>query len=500
MKKPILEMKGINKSFSGVKVLHDIDFSLNKGEVHAIVGQNGAGKSTLMKIINGVYSKDSGKIKINDKEAEYNTPTEARKWGISMIFQEFSQIPSLTVSQNVYLTEEPRSKKIFLNDKYCQDKTIEIFKNISLDANINPNSLIENLSVGAQQLVEIAKALAKETKILIMDEPTASLSNKEIKSLFKSIKELKKRGITIIYISHYLEDLFKICDRITVLRDGKKILTTEVKDTSLDKVISSMVGEVFKKEKQKNSKILDRNIEPLLEINNLRAGKTVNDVSFKLWPSEILGIAGLLGSGRSEILNLIFGLNKKEKGEIVISGMKKNIKSTKRAMELGINMIPENRRTQGLILDFSLKENLILTILKKLMNFIFISDNLGRNVSKEYIKKLNIKTEGSNQIVKYLSGGNQQKVVVAKNIAGDSKILLLDDPTFGVDIQSKQEIMNIVLEYTSKGNGVIFISSELNELAKYCDRILILKKGEIIDELDSKGKMITEEMLLRKIQ
>lgn len=500
MNKPILEMKGINKSFSGVEVLHDIDFSLNKGEVHAIVGQNGAGKSTLMKIINGVYTKDSGNIKINNKEAEYNTPTEARKWGISMIFQEFSQVPSLTVAQNVFLTEEPRSKTIFLNDNYCQDKTVEIFKSIGLDTNINPNSLIENLSVGAQQLVEIAKALAKETKILIMDEPTASLSHKEIESLFRSIKELKKSGITIIYISHYLEDLFKICDRITVLRDGKKILTTEVKDTNLDEVISSMVGKAFKQQRQKNNKTVDRDLVPLLEVSDLKAGKTVDGVSFKLWPNEVLGIAGLLGSGRSEILNLIFGLNKKEKGEINISGIKNNIRSTKKAMELGINMVPEDRRRQGLILDFSLKENLILTILAKLIKFLFVSDKKGRNIAKEYIKKLNIKTEGSNQIVKYLSGGNQQKVVVAKSIAGDSKILLLDDPTFGVDVQSKQEIMNIVLEYASKGNGAIFISSELDELAKYCDRILVLKKGKIIDEIDSREKMITEEMLLRKIQ
>ncbi|MHB8277874.1 MAG: sugar ABC transporter ATP-binding protein [Candidatus Humimicrobiaceae bacterium] len=501
MNEHLLEMIDICKSFVGVKVLNNINFTLNVGEVHAIIGQNGAGKSTLMKILNGVYNKDSGVIKINNKIVEYNNPIDARKHGISMIFQEFSLIPSLTVSQNVFLTKEPRIKKLFLNDTYCEKSTIDIFKSIGLESIINPKSLVENLSVGSQQLVEIAKALSKESKILIMDEPTSSLSHNEIESLFNTIRKLKSKGISIIYISHYLKDLFKICDRLTVLRDGNKIFTKKTLDTNLDELINSMTGKVFKKRLSKGKKPIDRNQTPILEVKNLKIIRSERGASFKLWPGEVLGIAGLLGSGRSEILSLIFGVNKKDKGEIFVNGKKVVIRSSKDAMYSGINMVPEDRRKQGLILDFSLKENLIITVLKKIIRFFLINDKKGVEIVKKYIAKLNIKTTGSNQIVKFLSGGNQQKVVVAKSIARESKILLLDDPTFGIDIQSKQEIMDIIVEYVSNGNSVIFVSSELDELAYYCDRILILKKGEITDDIYcNEREDISEELLLKKIQ
>ncbi|MBC7333088.1 MAG: sugar ABC transporter ATP-binding protein [Actinobacteria bacterium] len=501
MNKTILEMKGICKSFSGIRVLHEVDFTLLKGEVHAIVGQNGAGKSTLMKILNGVFTKDSGVIWIDGREVSYDTPIGARRNGINMIFQEFSLVPTLTVYQNVFLTKEPRMGKMLLKDSYCEKKTAEILSEIGIDVEINPKSLVGELSVGSQQLVEIAKALSSESKILIMDEPTASLTHTEIDSLFDVIKRLKQKGISIIYISHYLRDIFEICDRITVLRDGRRIFTKKLEDTNLEEVISAMVGKPVTQQSHVGKGVINREATPILEVDNLKVGNLIEGISFKLWPGEILGIAGLLGSGRSEIVNAIFGTIKREKGELKVKGERINIRSSRDSIRAGINIVPEDRRKQGLILDFSVKENLILPIVNRLAKLLLVDDKKAEKLVSYYMDKLKIKAEGVWQVVRFLSGGNQQKVVVAKSMASESKILLMDDPTFGIDVQSKQEIMSIVAEFARSGGGVIFISSELDELAKYCHRILVLKRGVITEVVDCEGgRAISEEALLKMIQ
>jgi len=496
----ILEMRDISKSFVNIEVLHNVDFSLVKGEVHALVGQNGAGKSTMMKILNGVYTKDSGTITIEGQAKEYSTPAGARQYGISMVFQEFSLVPSLPVYQNVFLGKERRDKKVFLDDRKFIASTEEILRTLDRNVTIDPRENVENLSIGQQQFVEIAKSLSHNPRILILDEPTASLTHAEIESLFNVIREIKKRGISIIYISHYLRDIFKICDRVTVLRDGKKVSTKALKDTDIEDVIKGMLGKQFNSHAVTKFKTIDRSGIPLLDVRNLTAAR-VEDVSFQLWPGEILGIAGLLGSGRTEIFHAFIGINTKNSGNIRINGETVKIGSTKDSIELGISLIPEDRRTQGLITDFPIGENILLPILKRLRRLFLVNDKEGRRISTDFMKKFNIKAKDSRQEAKFLSGGNQQKVVVAKGMVSQSKVLLLDDPTFGIDVQSKREIMDIVRDFVSRGNGAIFISSELEEMAEICDRILILKKGAVTQEIENnKGGGVTEEDLLRMIQ
>lgn len=500
MKDPALEMVNISKSFSTVEVLHNVNFILDTGEIHGLVGQNGAGKSTLMKILNGVERKDSGKIKIFGKEEEYDNPIKARDKGISMIFQEFSLIPSLTVSQNVFLTKESRNIVGLLKESENEKNTAKILKELDIE-NIDPKEYVENLSTGSQQIVEIVKALSHKPKILIMDEPTASLSHHEIEALYKVMNELKDRGISIIFVSHYLREIFKICDRVTVLRDGIKVFEEKVISTNLKEVISKMTGKNQDFKLSRRNSHIDRSKSPILEVNNLEVGKVIKGISFKVWHGEIFGIAGLLGSGRSEIINSIFGVYKKSKGEIIIDRKKTRINSTKDALNQGLAIVPEDRRKQGLIIDFSIKENLLFSMIKKILSFIFINDKTATTITNDYIKKLNIKAAGFWQVVRFLSGGNQQKVVVAKSLINDSKILLLDDPTFGIDVQAKNEIMNIISDFVESGNAVIFISSEFDEMVSFCDRIMILKKGEIESIVDChKEANISEEMLLEKIQ
>ncbi len=500
MKDSALEMVNIFKSFSTTEVLHNVDFTLNVGEIHGLVGQNGAGKSTLMKILNGVERKDSGIIKISGKEVEYDNPIKARRKGISMIFQEFSLIPSMTVSQNIFLTKEPHNIIGLSNDTEIERNTIKILKELDVE-NIDPREYIENLSTGSQQKIEIAKALSSEPKILIMDEPTASLSHHEVESLLEVMSGLKKRGISIIFVSHYLRDIFKICDRVTVLRDGKKVFVEKVIDTSLKEVITKMIGKNLTSIVSRRKNQIDRSTPPLLEVNNLEVGKVIKGISFNVWHGEILGIAGLLGSGRSEIINSIFGVYKKSKGEIIIDRKRTSINSTKDAIREGLAIVPEDRRKQGLIIDYSIKENLLFSMIKRILRFIFINDKKAIGITNDYIKKLNIQAVGFWQVVKFLSGGNQQKVVVAKSLMSNSKILLLDDPTFGIDIQAKNEIMNIISDFVESGNGVIFISSEFSEMVSFCDRILVLKKGEIESIIDCRKEVnISEEMVLEKIQ
>jgi ribose transport system ATP-binding protein len=500
MPTPILEMSNISKSFSGVKVLLNIDFTLIEGEVHAIVGQNGAGKSTLMKILNGVYIKDEGTIQIGGREVDYDDPLGARKCGVSMVFQEFSLVPTLTVSQNVFLGNKRHRKGFLLDDKNAEKRTGELLRDIGVDVYINPREYVENLSVGSRQIVEIAKALSHESKILILDEPTASLSHAEIESLFHVIRNLKDKGISIIYISHYLKDIFKICDAVTVLRDGYKCFTRKVEDTTIDEVIGAMLGKKLEEKIHWERQDVTRVGTPLLEIKHV-TNKYVKDISFQLWPGEIIGLAGLLGSGRTEIVRAIFGIDPIDTGEVLINGAQIKIKSTKDSTNYGMALVPEDRRNQGLILDFSIKDNLLLPILRKLVNFILINDRRGKTIVQNYITGFNIKAENIEQTVKFLSGGNQQKVVVAKNMANESKILLLDDPTFGIDVQSKLEIMRIVRDFVNKGNGAILISSELDEIAAYCDKILIVRKGEIVQSIIKNNENeISEELLLKLVQ
>ncbi|UCB46849.1 MAG: sugar ABC transporter ATP-binding protein [Spirochaetota bacterium] len=500
MKEPILKMLGISKSFSTVEVLHNVDFTLNIGEIHGLVGQNGAGKSTLMKILNGVEVKDSGNIIIFGKEEEYNNPIQAREKGISMIFQEFSLVSSLTVSQNIFLTRESHNFLRLLKDKESEKNTIKILKELDVE-NINPNEYVENLGTGPQQIVEIAKALSHEPKILIMDEPTASLSSHEIESLFIVINKLKKRGISIIFVSHYLREIFEICDRVTVLRDGNKVFEEKILNTNLKEVIAKMTGKEQDLQVSKRKRQIDRSKPPLLEINNLVVGDIVKGISFKVWHGEIFGIAGLLGSGRSEIINSIYGVYKKKKGEIIIDEKRTSINSPNDAIRAGIAIVPEDRREHGLILDFSIKDNILFSVIKKILSFIFINDKKASKITNDSINKLNIKASGFWQVVKFLSGGNQQKVVVAKSLVTDSKILLLDDPSIGIDIQAKSEIMNIINDFVESGNGVIFVSSEFDELVSFCDRILVLKKGEVDSIVDCGIEAnMSEEILLEKIQ
>jgi ribose transport system ATP-binding protein len=496
----ILEMDGIAKSYGGIEVLHGVHFDLYSGEVHAVIGQNGAGKSTLMKILNGVTVRDGGTIRLDGREVLYGSPIEARKHGIGMIFQEFSLVPSLTVSQNVFLAKEPRIRALILNDKKCEERTASLLHEIGAD-DINPRQLICDLSTGSQQMVEIAKALSSESRIVIMDEPTASLSHKEIEKLFKVIGKLTEKGISIIYVSHYLQDIFKICNRITVLRDGNRISTKDVSETTMEETINDMLGERLIAKRTRTRPSDEKAADTLLEIKDLSVGKHVRNVSFTLRRGEILGIAGLLGSGRSEIVGAIYGVLKKSSGEILIRGNKTNIRSPRDAIKHGIAMVPEDRRKQGLVMSFSIKENMIFPILSKILKYRLIRDREGLKIINGFMEKMSIKAAGPWQIVKSLSGGNQQKVVVAKSMMSDSSILFLDDPTFGIDIQSKQEIMNSVSEFADAGNGVVFISSELDEIVSYCDRIIILKKGEITDMLDcNKRSDISEELLTKMIQ
>jgi len=495
---PVLEAVGICKAFNKIPVLSNVDLRLFPGKVHAIVGQNGAGKSTLMKILNGVYRKDSGEIRIDGHACSYNSHVEAARQGISMVFQDFSLVPSMKVYQNIFLSQLMSKKgETFLDERKMKVKARELLLQIGVDINIDVEDLVENISVGSRQLVEIAKAVCQDSKILIFDEPTASLSTVETSSLFTTISRLKSRNVAIVYITHYLRDVFKICDSITVLRDGKVSLDDAIANVDMEKVIYAMTGKSLSTEKSaQNTKSQSRS--ELLRLKSLSTEK-IKNMSFSLHQGEILGLAGLLGSGRTELLRALYGLDKITSGEIFISGERVNIHTTRDARKSRIALVPEDRRIQGLIMDFSLYENIVVGILPMLTKRGFVQKNMSESVAQTYISNFKIKTNGIHQGVRFLSGGNQQKVVIAKNIADQPNILLLDDPTFGIDIQSKIEITEIIRNYVAQGNAAILVSSEFNELIELCDRILIIKKAAISQELNVNAQ-ITEEELLHLVQ
>jgi len=487
-----LEMKNISKSFNQTKVLDGVGLELKKGEVHALVGGNGAGKSTLMKILMGVYKKETGKIILENSEVNINEPDDAFKNGISMIFQEFSIVPTLTVAQNIFLNHEYKNNFNLINDKEMNIKAKEFLEELEID--INPKSKMETLETGQWQMIEIAKAVSQEAKILIMDEPTAALTDEETQNLFKLIRRLKNKNISIIYISHRMDEIYEICDKITVLRNGKYIITSEVSSISMEKLVEEVVGKEMESFFEwEEREIADEN-DNVLEVKNLSSGSNVKDVSFDLRRGEILGIAGLMGSGRSETVRSIFGIDSKNSGEIIINGKKETIKNPKEAMNLGLALVPEDRKLQGLVTNHSVKENLILSDLEKVSRFGLVKEKEIEMYTKNYIEKLDIKTDSIYKLVKLLSGGNQQKVVLAKWLFRDPQILMLDEPTRGVDIGAKTEIIELVRELANNGKSILFISSELQELLAVCDRIIIMDNGKVKKEINRKDITSKEEL------
>jgi ribose transport system ATP-binding protein len=487
-----VELKGIVKSFGGNTVLQDVDFQLRKGEVHALVGGNGAGKSTLMKILEGVHVPDAGEVRVDGTTVQIHSPQDAKAHGIAMIFQEFSLVPTLSVAQNIFLNSEPHTGMGLLDDRECERRTRELFA--ELGEEVDPKTVVADLSTGYWQLTEIAKALARDARILIMDEPTSSLTRTETEALFELIRELKAREISIVYISHRMEEVFQVADRVTVLRNGRHVITEETANLTLEQIIDHIVGQKMEQAFEWKERQVNRTGTPLLEVEGLTASGRFRDVSFRLYPGEILGVAGLMGSGRTEIARALFGIDRIEAGEINIRGRPVVIRSTQDAMSAGISLIPEDRRLQGLVLDHSLKDNLLLPLLARLQRGGLVNDQRGEQIVGSLVERLQIKVNSIFQPIWSLSGGNQQKVVIAKWLAVEPDILIMDEPTAGVDIGAKTEILDITRQLADAGKGIIIISSELVELLAVSDRVLILQDGTVKQEMERQDIRSEEEL------
>lgn len=473
---PVLKLSHVNKRLSDFFMLKDISIELYKGEVHVIMGENGSGKSSLMNVICGAYTKDSGDILIDGIPVSINSPIDAKKLGIAMIHQNSSLFEHFTVAENIYIDNKPYSNKVLkLIDRAkmysdCQ----ELFKKLGFT--LNSRSIVKNLSVAQRQLVEICKAYVSNARILIMDEPTSSLTESESLLLFKIIHELKKSGVAIFYISHKLEEIAQIADRITVIRGGEIIGTQSVKDMNVDNIIHMMTGMDLK---ERYPKLNIKTGKEVLKVSNLYAGSILKDINFSLKKREILGIIGLVGSGRTKIAKSIFGLDKLDSGEIFIENKKVTINSPRDAIEAGIGYVTEDRTSDGLFMYLNVPENISAPNISKVSNKFMIDTDIENNLAASYIDRLKIKVGTINDKIAYLSGGNQQKVVLAKWIMSKSKILILDEPTKGIDIASKVDVYNIMNEMVTKDVSIILISSDVDEVIGMCDRIMVLYNGKI---------------------
>lgn len=494
--KPILEVKNVSKDFSGVYALKRVSMQIFPGEVTAVIGENGAGKSTLMKIVSGVHNEFDGEVLLNGVKVNFKNPKQAAENGVVIIHQELNLIPHLSVAENLFLGQEITNKFGFLDYPKIHKKTSELLSKLQLE--INPATPLNQLRVGQQQLVEIARALLLKSKVLIMDEPTSAISDHEVELLFKIIADLKAKGVAIVYISHKLNELFKIADRFEVLRDGENAGSGEMQKTTHDELIQMMVGRdiknLFKKEQIKNDNEILK-IENLSFVNPLnKKDYLVNEVSFSIKKGEILGICGLMGAGRTEVLEAIFGLFPKHvSGKIFIDGEEKTIKSVNDAISAGIALVPEDRKIQGLILNMNVAKNTSLANLSKVSDFGFISKKKEEELSNEFRNKLKTQVPAENIEVQKLSGGNQQKVVIAKWLATNPKILLLDEPTRGIDVGAKAEIYKLINDLAAQGMGIVMVSSELPEILALSDNIIVLS------ESIQTGKFSQEEATEEKI-
>lgn len=490
-RQPILSIENINKTFPGVKALTDVTLALERGEVRGLVGENGAGKSTLMKILTGVLPKDSGEVRIDGEPVHITSPLHAQQLGLSIIFQEFNLVDSLSISENIFAGRQPVNRFGTILWKDINAAAEKLLRRVGLE--LNPKTLVGRLSVAQKQMVEIAKALSFESKIIIMDEPSATLTSKELENLFAIIDNLKKEQITVIYISHRLDEIFRLCDNVTVIRDGCVVETRPVTGITKDEIISLMVGRDMENEYPKRADAPTRDV--LLEVKGLTRQGVFSDISFQLHKGEILGIAGLVGSGRTEIMRCIFGADKLTSGEIYIEGEKKQIRSPEEAIGNGIALLTEDRKQQGLVLPATITANTTLAALLKVSKGGFMDAKKEKRVAEEYIEALEIKTPGAAQVALNLSGGNQQKVVIAKWLFTDAKILILDEPTRGIDVGAKYEIYQLIHRFVQEGKGVIMISSEMPEVINMSDRLLVVHEGRLKGELSGEEK--TAEAIMR---
>ncbi|HEY5500452.1 MAG TPA: sugar ABC transporter ATP-binding protein [Candidatus Humimicrobiaceae bacterium] len=486
----LVEMKGISKSFYGVEVLHDIDFNIDRGEIYALCGENGAGKSTLMKILAAIYKQDQGEVLIDGKPLSKNaTSLDVQKLGIAMIHQELNLIGNMTVAQNIFLSREPINKLGLIDYKKMNQEAKIIISR--LDESLEPTMKIGELKIAQKQLAEIAKAVSFELRVLIMDEPTAVLTNKETEILFDLTRKLSKEGVAIIYVSHRLKEIKQICQKITILRDGKLVATKNVDEVSESDIANLMVGRKVNRSIASDFKGDENDLA--LEVKNI-TDDFLHNVSFKVRKGEILGLSGLVGAGRTEVMEFIFGLRKCKKGEIIINGKVKNIHNPSEAIHANIGFATEDKKETGLVLGRSIKENVNYVYQVKNRGFVNIGAKLRKNTDS-MIERLNIRCAGQLQNVSNLSGGNQQKVVLAKWLLVNSEILILDEPTRGIDVGAREEVYQIIYELAREGKTIIIVSSDLTEILNVCQRIIVMHDGEIKRELlSSEG---TEENIMK---
>jgi len=487
----VLEMQSISKKFANVPALNNVSFKAFRGEVHAIVGENGAGKSTLMKILAGAYTKDSGKIIIKGNEVEFQNPTDAQNAGIAIIYQEFNLAPHLSAEANIFISREPRTPFLgFIKQSEIHEKTIRLFEQLNIT--FDPQNEVRHLSVCQQQMTEIAKALSINSSVLIMDEPTSALPENEVRDLFAVIREIKNEGVSILFISHCLEDVFEIADRISVLRDGNLVATDLISNVNRDQVVSWMVGRDIG-DWNKQTK-LHTEEKVILKVENLCRGTAIKNVSFDLHEGEILGIAGLLGSGRTELLRCIFGADQKTAGTVYLNGKPCTIKNPQDAVNYGIAYVPEDRKQQGLFLGLASDINLTAASMSKYSWAGFIKAKSEHQVTARYVDSMAIKLASHAQRVIFLSGGNQQKILFARWLATNPKVLLLDDPTRGIDIGARAMIHDLIRQLADQGIGVVFVSSELPEVMKVSERILVMARGQIAGEF-SRDEVTQEKIM-----
>lgn len=494
---PAVRMRQIVKSFGPVEVLKSVDMDIVAGEVHALAGENGAGKSTLMKVLQGVHPITSGTIEVKGEPVDIRNTTDAERAGIGMVFQEFSLIPSMTVAQNIFLGRELRGTAGLVDDRAAERAARELFD--GLGVTIDPKARVEDLGTAYWQLVEIAKALAKDASVLVMDEPTASLAKHEVENLFRLIETLKARGIAIVYISHRMDEIRRVADRITVLRDGRVVVSAAVAELSAAEIIEAIIGRRLASDLVYRDRSLAADAPVLLEATGIASDSVLDDVSLTVRAGEIVGLAGLMGSGRTEFARVVAGMDKPTRGTLRIDGEAVRFGNPIAAQDAGVALIPEDRREQGLVLQHSVSDNLTLPVLGRVTSGAFLSMAKLRALTEQLVTRFAVKVADPYAPVSLLSGGNQQKVVVAKWINTEPRILVMDEPTAGVDIGTKTEILDIVREFASQGNAVVFISSELPELLAVADRIVVIREGRSAREL-ARTDVESEEQLQLIIQ